>query len=32
MIGIPWPMKEGFILSEKDKKCPLLKQAETNFE
>jgi dTDP-4-dehydrorhamnose 3,5-epimerase len=31
-IGIPWPIKEGVILSEKDKKCPPLKQAETNFE
>ncbi len=31
-IGIPWPIKEGVIISEKDKKCPPLKQAETNFE
>jgi len=31
-LGIPWPVKEGVILSEKDKKCPPLKQAETNFE
>jgi len=31
-IGILWPIKEGVILSEKDKKCPSLKQAETNFE
>ncbi|MET1160011.1 MAG: dTDP-4-dehydrorhamnose 3,5-epimerase [Thermoprotei archaeon] len=30
-IGISWPIKEGVILSEKDKKCPLLKEAETNF-
>jgi dTDP-4-dehydrorhamnose 3,5-epimerase (EC 5.1.3.13) len=31
-IGIPWPIREGVIISEKDKKCPQLKQAETNFE
>jgi len=31
-IGIPWPIREKVILSEKDKKCPPLKQAETNFE
>lgn len=30
-IGIPWPIKEA-ILSEKDSRCPPLKQAETNFE
>jgi dTDP-4-dehydrorhamnose 3,5-epimerase len=31
-IAVPWPVKEGVILSEKDRKCPPLKQAETNFE
>ena len=31
-VGIPWPIREKVILSEKDKKCPQLKQAETNFE
>ena len=31
-IGIPWPIKEEVILSEKDKRCPLLREAETNFE
>jgi dTDP-4-dehydrorhamnose 3,5-epimerase len=31
-IGIPWPMKEGVVLSERDRGCPPLKQAETNFE
>jgi len=31
-IGVNWPIIENIILSEKDKKCPLLKQAETNFE
>lgn len=31
-IGIPWPIGvNNIILSEKDKKCPPLKQAETNF-
>jgi dTDP-4-dehydrorhamnose 3,5-epimerase len=30
-IGIQWPIKEGIILSEKDKRCPPLKEAETNF-
>ena len=30
-IGIQWPIKEGVILSEKDRKCPPLKEAETNF-
>jgi len=30
-VGIPWPIREKVILSEKDKKCPQLKQAETNF-
>ena len=31
-LNIPWPIKEGVILSEKDKKCPPFKEAETNFE
>ena len=31
-IGISWPNKGGIVLSEKDSKCPLLKQAETNFK
>jgi len=31
-IGIPWPIKERVILSEKDEKCPPLRVAETNFE
>jgi dTDP-4-dehydrorhamnose 3,5-epimerase len=32
-IGIPWPIKEvgQVILSDKDKKNPVLKSAETNF-
>jgi dTDP-4-dehydrorhamnose 3,5-epimerase len=30
-IGIQWPIREGVILSEKDRKCPPLKEAETNF-
>ena len=30
-IGIPWPIKDDVILSEKDKKQPLLREAETNF-
>jgi dTDP-4-dehydrorhamnose 3,5-epimerase len=30
-IGIQWPIKEGIILSERDKRCPPLKEAETNF-
>ncbi len=31
-LSIPWPIRERVILSEKDSKCPPLKQAETNFE
>lgn len=31
-IGIEWPIKEGIIISEKDSRCPPLKNAETNFE
>ena len=31
-IGIPWPIKDNITLSEKDKKCPPLRKAETNFE
>ncbi len=30
-IGIPWPMKDDAILSEKDKTWPPLKEAEINF-
>ncbi|WP_440060013.1 dTDP-4-dehydrorhamnose 3,5-epimerase [Thermogladius sp. 4427co] len=31
-IGINWPIREGVILSERDKKCPRLREAEINFE
>jgi len=31
-IGIEWPIKEGVILSEKDKNAPFFDEAETNFE
>ncbi len=31
-LDIPWPIKEGVILSEKDRRCPPFKEAETNFE
>jgi len=31
-IRIQWPVKENVILSERDKKCPPLREAETNFE
>ncbi|WP_243679752.1 dTDP-4-dehydrorhamnose 3,5-epimerase [Vulcanisaeta souniana] len=31
-IGIQWPVREGVIISEKDGKCPPLRQAETNFD
>ncbi|MEM2157664.1 MAG: dTDP-4-dehydrorhamnose 3,5-epimerase [Sulfolobales archaeon] len=30
-INISWPIKDDIILSEKDKKRPLLKEAEMNF-
>ena len=30
-IGIEWPIKEDIILSTKDRKCPPLKKADTNF-
>ncbi|QOJ79252.1 dTDP-4-dehydrorhamnose 3,5-epimerase [Infirmifilum lucidum] len=30
-LGIQWPLREEVIVSEKDSKCPLLKEAETNF-
>lgn len=30
-LGIPWPIKDGTIMSEKDKICPYLREAETNF-
>lgn len=31
-INIGWPLKKEAIVSEKDKKCPPLQEAETNFE
>lgn len=31
-IGINWPIREGVILSDKDKKGAFLREAETNFE
>ncbi len=31
-LGIEWPLREGVVLSEKDKRCPPLREAETNFE
>jgi len=31
-IKIEWPIKENVILSEKDRRCPPLREAETNFE
>jgi dTDP-4-dehydrorhamnose 3,5-epimerase len=31
-LGIQWPMKENVVLSERDKSCPPLARAETNFE
>lgn len=30
-IGVKWPLKEEAIISEKDRKCPPLRRAETNF-
>jgi len=30
-IKVNWPVKEGVIVSERDKKCPPLREAETNF-
>ncbi len=30
-LGIQWPLPGSAILSEKDKKCPPLREAETNF-
>jgi len=30
-IGIPWPIRGDVVLSEKDRKCPPLREAETNF-
>ncbi|MEB2835864.1 MAG: dTDP-4-dehydrorhamnose 3,5-epimerase [Desulfurococcales archaeon] len=30
-LGIQWPLPRSAILSEKDKKCPPLREAETNF-
>ncbi len=30
-ISIQWPIREGVVISEKDGKCPPLRQAETNF-
>ncbi len=31
-LGIEWPIKENVIVSDKDKKCPPLREAEANFE
>lgn len=31
-IRISWPMGDNVILSERDKKCPHLREVETNFE
>jgi len=31
-IGIEWPLAGEAVLSEKDKRCPRLRDAETNFE
>jgi len=30
-IGIPWPIRGGVLLSERDKRCLPLREAETNF-
>lgn len=32
IIGVPWPIRNNVTLSEKDMKCPSLKEAETNFD
>lgn len=31
-VGVDWPVKEGAVVSEKDRRCPPLREAETNFE
>jgi hypothetical protein len=31
-IGIEWPRRENIIISDKDRKCPPFREAETNFE
>lgn len=31
-IGIEWPIRGEVVVSEKDKRCPPLRSAETNFE
>lgn len=31
-LGISWPIRENVIVSERDSKCPLFGNAETNFE
>ena len=31
-VGIEWPLGENIIISEKDKRCPSLREAEHNFE
>ncbi len=31
-LNIPWPIKDSVILSEKDKRWPSLREAETNFD
>ncbi|MEZ0345806.1 MAG: dTDP-4-dehydrorhamnose 3,5-epimerase [Infirmifilum sp.] len=30
-LGIPWPIREGAMLSERDRGCPGLSEAESNF-
>ena len=30
-IGVEWPLKEEAIISDKDRRCPSLKEAENNF-
>ena len=30
-IGIEWPIRDGVLVSEKDARCPPLREAETNF-
>ncbi|PLJ78189.1 dTDP-4-dehydrorhamnose 3,5-epimerase [Infirmifilum sp. SLHALR2] len=30
-VGIPWPIRDSVVLSEKDRRCPPLREAEANF-
>lgn len=30
-LGIDWPLRENIIISEKDSRCPLFRNVETNF-